>query len=196
MTCAASTARLGGVWARFRVAGNDRTAYIISVQQFARSELETPMLSPANHFRLGAIALIASVGMLSLAGEARAAKANAQAGMSGRSCCSSRVCPAGCCVRGGEPSRSGINPRSVAGFAARSIVTSTDGACDCRQSEPASPAARQESQTLKARGGSDPVVIASLAITSDHSGLLCRLIEPARRPPKSLLYLTTVRLLI
>jgi hypothetical protein len=73
-------------------------------------------------------------------------------------------------------------------------VTSTDSACECGPSEPASPASRQESQSFKGGLGPDLGESASLPVAASHLDSLSRLIEPARRPPKSPLYLTTSRL--
>ena len=154
------------------------------------------MVRPASDFRLAVIALFAIAGMLSFAGDGRADSAGSAISRSGRSCCASRVCPAGCCVRGGEARRSGLNAPPVAGVS-RKTLASTDRSCDCGPSEPATPAAaRQESRSLKNWPGTDFGIPASLLITTNHLGLLRRVVEPAPRPPKTPLYLTTVRLLI
>ena len=56
------------------------------------------MTHRSNDFRFALIAFAAVVGMLSFGGDARAQSTTSAALKAARSCCSSRVCPVGCCA--------------------------------------------------------------------------------------------------
>lgn len=146
---------------------------------------------------LNAIALFAIAGMLSLSGDARAEGSGSDSNGAARSCCAKRVCPPGCCMRGGGSGRSTTNNQVVArNDALTSGLASTDSGCECRPGEPVSPASRQRSQSVDRRAISWSCELESLDSRAAHLGLLSRLIEPLRRPPRAPLYLTTERLLI
>ena len=141
------------------------------------------------------LALPAIAVMLSFVGDAMAERPSSASRDAVRSCCASRVCPMGCCVPGRAPSRSGANEQPVARFSRTVSLTDSGSSCDCRPSEPAAPASPQQSRSGESRPSTDRS-IAFLPVLTAQRGVLAQVIEPAPRPPKSPLYLTTTRLLI
>ena len=154
------------------------------------------MIHRSNDFRLVLIALAAIVGVLSFSGSTRAESTRSATRPAGRGCCVNRVCPRGCCVRGGSPARFEASGRQAAGLSRTTGLTSLDPSCECRPGEPASPAAKAGSQSVKTRHVAGTGYSVSLAFLTAHLGLASRLTDAVRRPPISRLYLMTARLII
>jgi hypothetical protein len=154
------------------------------------------MIHRSNDFRLALIVLAAIAGVLSFSDYARAESTGSASQPARRSCCVNRVCPAGCCMRGGSPARSRANEPTVAGLSRTTGLTSPDPSCECRTGEPASPAAKAGSESVKTRSDAGTGESVTLVFSTVHLGLLSRLIESVRRPPKTPLYLMTARLVI
>jgi hypothetical protein len=156
------------------------------------------MIRRSNDFRLALLALVATMGVVSFSGDGRAETASSGTATraAGRSCCVNRVCPAGCCVRGGSPGRTRANEPAVAGLSRTNGSTNSAPSCECRPGEPASPAAKAGSQSFQIRQGAGAGESVSLTFSIADLGLLSRLTEAVRRPPKSPLYLMIARLII
>jgi len=147
-----------------------------------------------NDLRLALIALGAVVGILSFGRDATAQSTASTARTAVRTCCSRRICPAGCCAPGktASPSRT----RDQAPSLLTAGLTRTPSSCDCDSDEPASPASRRESAPTGSRSFEHLSEVASHPIPGTSVGLVNRLSEPDSWPPRSPLYLTTARLLI
>jgi hypothetical protein len=148
------------------------------------------------HFRLTWIALAAIVGILSVVGDASASAASAAARNVASSCCVKRVCTGCCCSPESGSTAPLATERSVAVRPSEGGLSTPSRPCECRSSEPGSPASRDESRFSEDRADQASGESVSLnghvpaAVTFTRHNL------PTASPPKSPLYLRTARLLI
>ena len=154
------------------------------------------MTRRTNDFRFALIALAAVVAILSFGGDATAQTATSSARKAVRSCCSSRVCPAGCCSPRSTAADSSVGDRLPLPATRSARMTGPPSSCECQSDEPAAPASRPESEPVGGRPAEELNEVASLPIPPTYPGLVARLIERDPWPPGSPLYLATSRLLI
>jgi hypothetical protein len=143
--------------------------------------------------RLPWVALVAIMGMLSVAGEATAGTVNGAS----RECCIVRTCDKCCCDAPSTSSPPATTNRPSAHPSDRANLTTPTRPCECRSGEPAAPAPKPASRSSESRG--DQARSNSFARSVDApapADVFARLLLPTGSPPKTPLYLRTARLLI
>jgi hypothetical protein len=161
-----------------------------------QSGQDAQMTRPAYDFRFALIALGALALILSFGGDAAGQTTTSGARRATRSCCSSRVCPMGCCTA--RPAAAS----SMAGEGSASVLAQTMGqtrpgsSCECQSDEPVSPASGRESRPAGSRPGEELRAVALVATPHTHPGHVARLIEPDAWPARSPLFFATSRLRI
>jgi hypothetical protein len=149
-----------------------------------------------HYFRQSWIALAAVIGMLSVVGNASASTRNFAPQNGTLACCLKRICTVCCCPPASASSGPLTTGRSVALLSREGSFSSPARPCECRSSEPGSPASRQESRSSEGRGDEvhgEPVQLNVLAPTAV---IFARPVAPTASPSKSPLYLRHARLLI
>jgi hypothetical protein len=151
-----------------------------------------------HHSRLAWVAVAAIMGMLSVAGDASASTADVAPRGDIRSCCAEGRCTVCCCKPAEAPPRPRPADRSAALPSKGGDIAAPARPCECRSSEPATPAPKPESRSSEGRGDQargEPVDPA-LDAGPPPAATFARLILPTSSPPKSPLYLRIARLLI
>jgi hypothetical protein len=154
------------------------------------------MMLRSNDIRFASIALAAVMAVLSFGADATAQSDSGRAQRSARSCCSSRVCPSGCCATRDAVSDSRGSDRLIVIAPQATGLTRPGSSCECQRDEPVAPAARPELGAARSRPSDESCEVAFLHIPSTDPGLAARLIEPEQWPPGSPLYLAVSRLRI
>jgi hypothetical protein len=148
------------------------------------------------HFRLTWIALAAIVGMLSVVSNASASATSGASQNGARACCLKRVCTVCCCPSASASSSPLTAGRSEALLSTEGRFTAPARPCECRSSEPASPASRHDSRSSEDRADQTSGESAQLNVYAPTAVTFARRNLPTASPPKSPLYLRTSRLLI
>jgi hypothetical protein len=148
------------------------------------------------HFRWLWIALAAMAGMFWTVDDAWASTASGASRKVADACCAKRVCAGCCCAPASASTRSEVPERSEALLSMGAALTTPAQPCECRSSEPVSPASRQESRSYEDRAGQSRSESVDFAVHAPASLTLAYLISPTSIPPKSPLYLSIARLLI
>ena len=153
------------------------------------------MTHPAYDIRFALIALGALALTLSFGGDAAGQTATSRSRKAAGSCCSSRVCPMGCCAP--RPAATHSLADQSASIPALSTGQIRPGSsCECQSDEPVAPASRQDLRTAGNRFAEELSDVALLPIPQTYPGQVARLIEPDPWPARSPLYLATSRLRI
>lgn len=144
------------------------------------------------HFRIPAIAFLAILGLSSIVGDAKASTP----GDSSRTCCLKRVCNLCCC----KPASSSGVPEQAKKHVVLSrgehSVSAPARPCECRSSDPASPASSRGTRSFEERGdqkGNATVALTSARVTE---GAFDRPVPPRAQLSHAPLYLRNARLLI
>ena len=147
------------------------------------------MTQPRHHLRALAVAFVAIVGLLSMAGNA---DASSTGGANPRGCCVKRTCAACCC----EPANPVLPAARQATGSFGSSVNATALPCECRSSDSPAPASRHESRSVEERSerGVDEFVEPTFPLASMKT--LSHGIPSNASPPHSLACLRTTHLLI
>ncbi len=156
------------------------------------------MHSARRHLRPFWVALLAIVGMLSVADVALAC--TTKPASAPRACCAERPpSECGCCTSGETLPSSGVASHvdAVVSSPARVLYQAPSPSCECRASEPAAPserpAQRMSTERSEVKGFE---TFATLAPAHRRTPSLSRLRLPNESPPRSPLYLRNSRLLI
>lgn len=156
------------------------------------------MLSARHHLRPLWVALLAIVGMVSVADVASACTTKPVSAP--KACCADRPpSECGCCTPGETRPSSGVASHvdSFVTSPARVLSQAPSASCECRASVPAAPSERPAQRTPTEQ--SEVKTLESLATVAPvvrPLPSLARLLQPNESPPKSPLYLRTSRLLI
>jgi hypothetical protein len=172
------------------------SAYNMQVWQIRQPGQDTQMTRRTNDFRFTTIALTAIAGILSFGHDATARTVAGSGRKAAKSCCSSGVCPMGCCSPRAATNVADSGGRLPAVSLRTTGLTRPPSSCECQSDEPAAPASRPESGAPGGRHAEELSEVAFLPISPTNTGLVTYLIERGPWPPGSPIYLATSRLLI
>jgi hypothetical protein len=151
-----------------------------------------------HHFRPIWVALLAIVGMVSVADVASAC--TTKPASAPRACCTNRPpSECGCCTPGETLPTSGVASHvdAIVSSPARVLFQAPSPSCECRASAPAAPTERPAQRTSSERSEVKTFdSLAAVIAVLKASPSLGRLLLPNESPPRSPLYLRTSRLLI
>jgi hypothetical protein len=151
-----------------------------------------------HHFRPLLVALLAIVGMVSVADVASAC--TTKPASAPKACCASRpTTECGCCTSGETHASSAHTSRvgAIVSSPARVLYQAPSPSCECRASAPAAPSElpAQRTSTERSEVNSLEVFFTVTPVLKSRPSL-GRLLLPNESPPRTPLYLRTSRLLI